>query len=415
MKTSAKVTVQDEIIKIDFDIFEAVWGYLLLDNISLMADSDSNKLMLFSFASGKEQNTADITKDNMEALSKSNFFELNYSLGDLYTAVYKKEPIDVTGKFIEAIEAQFKRKNTTAIECYKAVVKANPNNYRALGLLGRCYRTEGNMDDAYECYKKAIELAPESPEAYCNLGVLFQKEGDEQKAQAAFYKAIEADNFYCNALVKRAAWLLENDPESSELKVYNLRISAVHQDVTSAQKHIKAYMEKMGFDRIDYSDKETALFEDFADYKLQKKLRSIESCVNNGAFGAALKNMKEAIDSAKGTTAEKLVAGWCHTRAKRSSKRLGESVNKEIFEELKKLIDSTPELAEDELFKSVQEAELKLDEDRNLKDNTETVVKHLTKESINTSKPVTKEESEAAIAAMENKVDEYGDYFIRIS
>ena len=411
MKTTAKVNIQDEIIKIDFDLFEAVWGYLLADNISIMADSDSNKVQLFSFASGKEQTHSIISKDNMEALAKCNFFELNYSLGDQYTAVYKKEPIDVTGKFIDAIEAQFKRKNTTAIECYKAVVEANPNNYRAFGLLGRCYRTDGKMDEAYECYKKAIELAPDSPEAYCNLGILFQKEGDEQKAQAAFYKAIEADNFYCNALVKRATWLLENKPDSSELKLYNLRISAVHQDVTSAQNYIKAYMEKMGYDRIDYSDKETALFEDFADYKLQKKLRNIEACVNNGAYGAALKNMQEVIESSKGTSAENLVAGWCHTRAKRSSKRLGESVNKEVYEELKKLVESTPESSDDELLKTVEEAELKLDEERDKKDNaSEPVVQHLTKESINTSKPVTKEESEAAIAKMENKVDEYGDY-----
>ena len=412
MKTTAKVNVQDEIIKIDFDLFEAVWGYLLADNISIMADSDNKKIELFSFASGKEQTHSDISADNMEALAKCNFLELNYSLGDQFTAVYKREPIDVTGKFIDAIDAQFKRKHSTAIECYKAVVEANPNNYRAFGLLGRCYRTDGKMDEAYECYKKAIELAPDSPEAYCNLGVLFQKEGDEQKAQAAFYKAIEADNFYCNALVKRAAWLLENNPESSELKLYNLRISAVHQDVTSAQNHIKAYMEKMGYDRIEYSDKETALFEDFADYKLQKKLRNIESCVNNGAFGAALKNMQEVIESSKGTSAENLVAGWCHIRAKRSSKRLGESVNKEVYEELNKLVESTPELSDDELLKTVQEAELKLDEERSRSDNAaEPVVQHLTKESINTAKPVTQEESEAAIAKMENKVDEYGDYY----
>ena len=32
----------------------------------------------------------------------------------------------------------------------------------------------------------------------------------------------------------------------------------------------------MGYDRIEYSDKETALFGDYADYKLQKKLKNIE-------------------------------------------------------------------------------------------------------------------------------------------
>ncbi|MBR4329991.1 MAG: tetratricopeptide repeat protein, partial [Candidatus Riflebacteria bacterium] len=159
MKTSAKVTVQDGVFNVKFDIFEAVWGYLLYDNISLLADSKTNNLKLYSFLSGKEQTSADISKDNIEELSKSQIIEINYALGDNQTAVFKKEAIDITGKFIEAIEAQFKGKNATAIECYKAVLEANPNNYRAFGLLGRCYRTEGKMDEAYECYKKAIELA----------------------------------------------------------------------------------------------------------------------------------------------------------------------------------------------------------------------------------------------------------------
>ncbi len=415
MKTSAKVTVQNEIIKIHFDIFEAVWGYLMFDNISLMADSKNNSLRLFSFASGKEQSTADISKENMEALSKCNFFELNFSLGNQDTAVYKKEPIDVTGKFIEAIEAQFKRKNSTAIECYKAVVEANSNNFRALNLLGRCLRAEGKMDDAYECYKKAIEIAPESPEAYCNLGILFQKEGDEEKAQAAFYKAIEVDNFYCNALVKRASWLLEHNPDSPELKLYNLRISAVHQDVTSAQNHIKAYMEKMGYDRIEYSDKETALFGDYADYKLQKKLKNIEAFVNNGAFGSALNTIKEAIESTKGTSAENLVSGWCHTRAKRSSQRLGETINKDVFDGLQELIKSTPATNEDDLIVFVKEAELKLDEERNKEEKTEKTIQHLSnKDGVGEPTPTDRESAEAAskeaIAKIENKITEDGDY-----
>ena len=148
MKTSAKVTVQDGVFKVNFDVFEAVWGYLLYDNISLLADSNSNNLKLYSFLSGKEQTSADISKDNIEELSKSQIIEISYALGDNQTAVFKKETIDVTGKFVEAIEAQFKGRNATAIECYKAVLEANPNNYRAFGLLGRCFRSEGKNDEA---------------------------------------------------------------------------------------------------------------------------------------------------------------------------------------------------------------------------------------------------------------------------
>ncbi|MBR4569097.1 MAG: tetratricopeptide repeat protein [Candidatus Riflebacteria bacterium] len=392
MKTSAKVTVQDGVFNVKFDIFEAVWGYLLYDNISLLADSKTNNLKLYSFLSGKEQTSADISKDNIEELSKSQIIEINYALGDNQTAVFKKEAIDITGKFIEAIEAQFKGKNATAIECYKAVLEANPNNYRAFGLLGRCYRTEGKMDEAYECYKKAIELAPTSPEAYCNLGVFFQKDGDEEKAQAAFCEAIDLDNFYCNALVKRAAWLLNNNPDDYELKVYNLRLSAVHQDVNSAQAHLKNYYEKMNLDRSSYADKETALFGDFADYKLQRKLKVIESCINNGAYATALNNMKEVLEFTKETSVEKKVAGWCHSRAARASKRLGDRLDFDTWKALNELVENTP--SEDDLKQQAEEV--------------------ARKEALEAARKIDRKAAEAAsqaaIAEMENKVSEDGDY-----
>ncbi len=392
MKTSAKVSVQDGVFKINYDIFEAVWGYLLYDNISLLGDSKSNNIKLYSFLSGKEQTSADISKDNIEELSKSQIIEINYALGDNQTAVFKKEAIDITGKFIEAIEAQFKGKSATAMECYKAVLEANPNNYRAFGLLGRCYRTEGKMDEAYECYKKAIELAPTSPEAYCNLGVFFQKDGDEEKAQAAFCKAIDLDNFYCNALVKRAAWLLNNNPEDYELKLYNLRLSAVHQDAASVQSHLKNYYDKMGLDRASYSDKETALFDDYADYKLQKKLRIIESCINNGAYAAALNNMKEVLESTKETSAEKKVAGWCHSRASRSSKRLGDTLDFDTWKALNELVENTP--SEEDLKQQADEA----------------ARKEALEAAMKIDRKAAEAASQAAIAEMENKVTDDGDY-----
>ena len=102
MKTSSKITVQEDLFKISIDVFEAVWGYLLYDNISILADSKSNILRLYSFVTGKEQTSTDISKDNIEELTKNPTIELNYTLGDNNTAIFKKEAIDVTGKFIEA-------------------------------------------------------------------------------------------------------------------------------------------------------------------------------------------------------------------------------------------------------------------------------------------------------------------------
>ena len=393
MKTSATVSVNNGVLTIKFDIFEAVWGYLLFDNIGVLADSKTRTLKLLSFSTGKEQTTVELSKSDFEKLSESKSVVLNFALGDENTAVYKFEGgIDTTGKFIEAIEAQFAGKNATAIECYKAVLETNPVLYRAYGLLGRCLRAEGNPDKAFDCYKKAIDLAPWSPEAYCNMGVLHQKNGEEEQAQNLFERAIDADNFYTNALLKRAAYLLKNSPEEYELRLINLRLSTTLNDVAAVQQHIKAYMEKMGYDRVAYSDKETALFGDYANPKLQQKLKKIEGFIINGAFQAASTAIIDVLAFSKGTSAEKKVAGWCHERALRMRSRLGEGINDRLFREIVKILEETPSA---ENLRAQAEADAKAE--------AAEAAKHIDKEAAEAAR-------KAAIAAIENDVSKDGDY-----
>ena len=393
MKTSATVSVNNGVLEIKFDIFEAVWGYLLFDNIGVLADSKTNALKLLSFATGKEQTTVELSKSDFEKLSESKSVVLNFALGDENTAVYKFDGgIDTTGRFIEAIEAQFAGKNATAIECYKAVLETNPVLYRAYGLLGRCLRAEGNPDKAFDCYKKAIDLAPWSPEAYCNMGVLHQKNGEEEQAQNLFERAIDADNFYTNALLKRAAYLLKNSPEEYELRLINLRLSTTLNDVAAVQQHIKAYMEKMGYDRVAYSDKETALFGDYANPKLQQKLKKIEGFIINGAFQAASTAIIDVLAFSKGTSAEKKVAGWCHERALRMRNRLGEGINDRLFREIVKILEETPSA---ENLRAQAEADAKAE--------AAEAAKHIDKEAAEAAR-------KAAIAAIENDVSKDGDY-----
>ena len=393
MKTSATVSVNNGVLTIKFDIFEAVWGYLLFDNIGVLADSKTHTLKLLSFSTGKEQTSVELSKNDFEMLSESKKVILNFMLGDDNSAVYKFDGgIDITGRFIEAIEAQFAGKNATAIECYKAALEANPALYRVYGLLGRCQRAEGNNDKAFECYKKAMDLAPWSPEAYCNMGVMHQKNGEDEQAQNLFKRAVDADNFYCNALLKRAAFLMEKSPEDYELRLINLRLSATLNDVAAVQQHIKTYMEKMGYDRVAYSDKETALFGDYANPKLQQKLKKIESFVCNGAFQAASNAITEVLAFSKGTSAEKKVAGWCHERALRMRNRLGEGINDRLFKEIAKILEETP-----------SEENLRAQAEADAKAEAIEAAKHIDKEAA-------EEASKAAIASMENEVSDDGDY-----
>ena len=395
MKASASFSTDNGILSIKFDIFEAIWGYLLFDNIGIMADSKNNRLNLFSFLTGKEQASVNVSQEVIEKLANAKNYILNFALGDEKTAIYKNEGgVDVTGKLMSAIEAQFAGKNATAIECYKAVLEANPYLYRVHGLLGRCLRADENTDNgkAKECYLKAIELAPWSPEAYCNMGVLFQKNGEEENAQTYFVKAIEADNYYCNALIKRATYLMEKSPESYELRLINLRLSSVYNDISGAQNHIKAYMAKMGYDRISYSDKETALFGDYGDAKLHQKLKKIESYIINGAFQAGIEAINEVLLSTKDTSAEKKVAGWCHSRSIRIKNRIDEEAQKNLWAQVNKLIEKTPE--EENLYTEAEGVEAVAEE-----------------ESVSSVDPVKAEEvSKIAISAIENEVSKDGDY-----
>ena len=376
MKTSAKISNENGIVDIKFDIFEAVWGYWLSDNLSLLADSRNNSLRLLSFIDGKEKTLADISKDNLDILAKSDIYKLNYLLGDDYSVIYKKEPIDVTGKFIEAIEAQSKGRNKTAIECYQEVLQANPNNYRAQGLLGRCLRIEGRIDEAQEAYNKAVELAPNSPEAYCNLGILFQKNNNENKAQEYFLKAIEVDNFYCNALVKRATWLLNNDRNNAEIFIYNLRLSAVYQDVVAAQNYLKKYYEEKGYDRNSYSDEETSIFGDFADYKLQKKLKLIESSISNGAYGIAFRYIKEVLELKLDNSSKKIIDSWCNAKSRRCVNDLQNFNDNNLSDIFDKLLNKASESHNDELLEFVKPI----------------VAKHCSERTINPKEDIKKEE-----------------------
>ena len=389
MKASAEISIKNEIAAIRFDIFEAVWRYMMLDNLTLMADPKAGYLSIYSLATGKELQKSDMSEQALEKLKAAKYYELNFNIGDDSTSVIKLESIDLTGEFIAAIDAQSKGKTATAIEHYKTVLEANPSLYKAHYLLGRCYRIQNNLDEAEACYKKAIDLAPYAPEAYCNLGILYQKKGNEDLAQSYFKRTLEIDNFYCNALLKRASWFLENQPESLDLKLFNLRLSTVHSDVTSAQNHIKSYMEKLGCDKISFADNQTAIFSDYADSKLQKQLKNISDYIQNGAFNAASSAINAIMNDAKESKFFNKISGRCNTLASRVVRLLKETAFEDnIAREFKRIVENT---------QSEEEADKALAKE--------------TEKAVNAAEAkYNPEVAAAAIAELENEVDANGDF-----
>ncbi|MDD3147314.1 MAG: tetratricopeptide repeat protein [Candidatus Riflebacteria bacterium] len=298
------------------------------DQFSLMADGE-NVVTLFSFATGAElaHGNAPLEFINkLNAAPMAAFTRHGSTSGPAFeeTCVFKSERFDASGRFAAGIRCQATGDISGAIGHYRAVIEAEPSMARALNLAGLCLRVSGDVAGAEDCYKKSISAASHLPEAYCNLGILFQKAGRDEEAQQLFLAALARDQFYFNALLRRAEWLLEagqiNNPEFSEL---NLRLLMHFSEIGAVQRHLFKAAERSDMAIEDFSEK---LHNDngaMASSKIQKLQKLIESQILNGAMGAAAGNMNLLSSLTPQTQAEKAVFAWCRQRAGRIGERLG--------------------------------------------------------------------------------------------
>lgn len=327
MKISARLIENAKFGCLAFSAPSAVWNELLADNLSLLADKGG--LSIFSFATGAELLKADMTAAEtvarLNALPLRVFCREDASEGASFeeNAIFKCEAFDATGSFAAGIRCQAGGDIAAATGFYQGVVSADPSLARAWNLLGLCRRLNGEVEEAEKCYHKAVELAGHMPEAFCNLGILLQKSGREDDAQQLFAHALDRDNFYFNALLRRAEWLLEsgqiNNPEFCEL---NLRLLMHFSEIGAVQRHL--FRSASRFDMVieDYSEKLHSENGAMASSKIQKLQRLIEAQVLNGAWGAAAGNMQLLMGMTPQTQAEKTVAAWCRARAERILSRL---------------------------------------------------------------------------------------------
>ena len=355
MNISARLIENAKFGCLAFSAPSAVWNELLADNLSLLADKGG--LSIFSFATGAELLKADMTAAEtvarLNALPLRVFCREDASEGASFeeNAIFKCEAFDATGSFAAGIRCQAGGDIAAATGFYQGVVSADPSLARAWNLLGLCQRLNGEIVAAEKCYHKAIELAGDLPEAFCNLGILLQKSGRENEAQALFSQALDRDNFYFNALLRRAEWLLEggqiNNPEFSEL---NLRLLMHFSEIGAVQRHLFSSASRFDMVIEDYSEKLHNENGAMANSKIQKLQRLIEAQVLNGAWGAAAGNMQLLAGMTPQTQAEKAVASWCRVRAGRVLSRLQGRLDDAAFVAVLKgffvptrMVASTPE------------------------------------------------------------------------
>jgi serine protease Do len=78
-----------------------------------------------------------------------------------------------------------------ALEAFREVVKAEPNNASAYNYLGLTCKKLGLYEEAAQAYIKAIQLQPQNHVFLFNLGMLMYKVNSYSHAAMAFRKAIE--------------------------------------------------------------------------------------------------------------------------------------------------------------------------------------------------------------------------------
>ena len=82
---------------------------------------------------------------------------------------------------------------TDAIEIYKILTNALPNNYEHWFSLAMSYKNNSQWNESKNAYYKAIEINPKSHESYFNLAYLYFNENDPDGAVKCYEKALELE------------------------------------------------------------------------------------------------------------------------------------------------------------------------------------------------------------------------------
>jgi Tfp pilus assembly protein PilF len=70
-------------------------------------------------------------------------------------------------------------------------ISADPQNLKALLLLGKLYTRQNQYEKALETYQKAADLNPSMPGLFFNLGFLYAAKDDYALAEGAFARTIK--------------------------------------------------------------------------------------------------------------------------------------------------------------------------------------------------------------------------------
>jgi len=182
--------------------------------------TDANQAL----AIGKQYLEDNKTEQAIEVLLRAteldpNLGEAWFQLGIAYGLIEKQQELDAqTDVNAPADSGKEPRSNSVkafrkAVEAYKKVIDANPDDHTAFYNLGRAYNKLNQDEDAAKALKQAVKLNPEDTEYQTELGAILIKLAQYREAIPPLKKALELDPEN-----SRAANLLE-DAEAGRSRV----------------------------------------------------------------------------------------------------------------------------------------------------------------------------------------------------
>jgi tetratricopeptide (TPR) repeat protein len=129
--------------------------------------------------------------------------EAYFHLGIAYTLVEARDENivedDAVSVPVSEKDRKVKKKNSEvafqrAVDGFKKIVNANPNDHTAWFNMGRAYNKLNKDEDALDAFREAVKLNPEDTEYQTELGAILIKLARYREAISPLKKAIELDS-----------------------------------------------------------------------------------------------------------------------------------------------------------------------------------------------------------------------------
>jgi protein O-GlcNAc transferase len=133
----------------------------------------------------------------------------------------------------EALAAHQAGNLTRAEQLYRQILKANPQHFDALHLVGVISLQHGRYEDALRLITQALRFNPRSGEAFLNHGIVLMELGRFEQALTSFEAALAIKMGYADALYSSGNALRELGRYEQSLAYYN-RALAVRPDYVAA-------------------------------------------------------------------------------------------------------------------------------------------------------------------------------------